>query len=140
MLKRVPLKRQIQDKIVRCWKRQVFLRTDFKPISEDYDQIGRALLTLTREGKLIRIGYGLYAKARLNRITGQPMLDSEGGFTQVAKEALDLLGVTWQPSSQEQNYNKDDSMQIPINAQIIIKTRFKRKIGTEKFNLKVQQN
>jgi hypothetical protein len=36
----------------------------------------------SKEGKLIRIGYGLYAKARTNHITGLPMLASDGGFEQ----------------------------------------------------------
>lgn len=138
MAKRISLKRQIEDKISRCWKRQVFARKDFMPMG-DYDQVGRALLTLAREGKLIRIGYGLYAKARINRITGQPMLASDGGFEQVAKEALNLLEVEWQPSSTEQDYN-NGSTQIPINAQVFINGRFSRKIGTDKFSLKVQRN
>jgi len=138
MIKKASLKRQIEDKISRCWKRQVFARKDFIPMG-DYDQVGRALLTLTKEGKLIRIGYGLYAKARTNRITGLPMIASDGGFEQVAKEALDLLDVEWQPSSMEQDYNSG-STQIPINAQVFIKGRFNRKIGTDKFSLQVQRN
>ncbi len=138
MAKRTPLKRQIEGKISRCWKRRVFARKDFMPMG-DYDQVGRALLILTREGKLIRIGYGLYAKARMSRITGLPMLASDGGFEQVAKEALDLLDVKWQPGSIEQDYN-NGSTQIPVNAQVFINGRFSRKIGTDKFSLQVQRN
>ena len=138
MTKKASLKRQIAEKITRCWKRQVFVRDDFMPLA-DYDQVGRALLSLTREGKLIRIGYGLYAKARINRITGSPMLAADGGFEQVAKEALDLLNVKWQTGSTEQDYN-NGSTQIPANAQVFINDRFSRKIGTDKFSLQVQRN
>jgi hypothetical protein len=138
MNRKTPLKRQIEAQISRCWKRRVFTRKDFIPMG-DYDQVGRALLTLTREGKLIRIGYGLYAKARINRITGLPMLASDGGFEQVAKEALDLLNVEWRPGSTEQDYN-NGSTQIPINAQVFINSRFSRKIRTDKFSLQVQRN
>jgi hypothetical protein len=133
----VSLKLQIEDKISRWGKRNVFERKDFLALA-DYDQVGRALLTLTREGKLIRIGYGLYAKARANRITGRPMLAAPGGFDQVAKEALDRLEVEWQPSSTEKGYN-NGSTQIPVNTQVFIKDRFNRTISTEKFKLQVQR-
>lgn len=73
MFKSVSLKPLVEKKIFRCWKRNVFTRKDFIALG-GYDQVGRALLSLTREGKLIRIGYGLYAKARKNRITGLPIL------------------------------------------------------------------
>ncbi|HEV2524560.1 MAG TPA: hypothetical protein VGU44_05465 [Gammaproteobacteria bacterium] len=64
------------------------------------------------------------------------MIAAEGGFDQVAKESLDLLGVKWQPSLAEQNYNAG-STQIPINTQVLISDRFNRTIGTEKFRLQV---
>ena len=43
----------------------VFLRDDFLDLS-GYDQVGRALQSLTRKGKLIKIGYGLYAKVKVS--------------------------------------------------------------------------
>lgn len=139
MAKRVSLERQVENKIFRCWKRNVFTRKNFVALG-DYDQVGRALLTLTREGKLIRLGYGLYAKARMNRITGLPMIAAEGGFDQVAKEALNLLDVKWQPSIAEQNYNAGLTTQIPINTQVLINERFNRIISTAQFKLQVQRN
>ena len=113
-----------------CKNRNVFTRKDFYTLA-DYDQVGRALLALTKSGELIRIGYGLYAKARLNRITNLPMVAAEGGFYQVAREALDLLGVAWEPDEAEKNYMAG-SLQIPVNAGVVIKDKFNRKIGTEK--------
>ena len=132
---RISLKKQIQAKIARCRKRNVFVREVFADLG-GYDQVGRALLALTREGILLRIGYGLYAKARPNRLTGNPMLASEGGFEQVAKEALNVLRVKWQPSSSEVNYNAGDT-QIPVNTQVTISGRFNRQIRTDKFKLQV---
>ena len=134
----ITIKQKIEDKISRAWKRHVFARKDFINLGE-YDQVGRALLTLTKEGRLIRIGYGLYAKARPNRITGLPMFSAPGGFDQVAKEALSLLKVQWKPSDSEQAYN-NGSTQIPANASICILGRFNRVIGTEKFKLQVQRH
>ncbi len=139
MPKRVSIERQVESKISRCWKRNVFTRKDFATLS-DYDQIGRALLGLTKRGKLIRLGYGLYTKARTNRITGLPMIAAEGGFDQVAKESLSLLGVKWQSSIAEQRYNAGLTTQIPVNTQVLINDRFNRTIGTDQFTLQVQRN
>lgn len=140
MSKRVSLERTIEKRIYRCWKRNVFTRKDFRNQSNDYDQIGRALLRLVKKGKLIRLGYGLYTKARTNRITGLPMIAADGGFDQVAKEALNTLKVKWQPSIAEQNYNAGLTTQIPVNTQVLINGRFNRSIGTEQFKLQVQRS
>lgn len=77
------LLKRIQIKMRRSTKR-VFLRQDFKSLG-GYDQVGRALKELTRQGKLIRLGYGIYAKARPNRLTGTTMIDADGGFEQAVK-------------------------------------------------------
>nr|WP_255673194.1 conjugal transfer protein [Legionella sp. 31fI33] len=128
IMKRQSLKEQIENKIALS-KEQVFLRADFD--NSKYDQVGRALLILTKEGKLIRVGYGLYAKARPNRLTGKPMFAAKGGFVQVAKEALTRLGVKWRlfPEYQE------NSPQIPVNAQFVVPSRFSRNIRTGNYRL-----
>ncbi|RUR15291.1 conjugal transfer protein [Legionella sp. km535] len=128
------LRIRVEKKISRS-KRQVFLRSDFEKLS-DYDQVGRVLKELSREGKLLKIGYGLYAKARINRITGKPMLAADGGFTAISKEALTRLGIKWQYSDATKSY-MTNSTQIPANAEFVVKSRFNRKIGTDKFTLKV---
>lgn len=64
------------------------------------------------------------------------MLVAEGGFTQVAQEALTRLGVKWSPSDSITAY-EEGSTQIPINAQVIILDRFARTIGTDKFSLQM---
>lgn len=135
-MKRLSLKSKISTKVSRS-KREVFLRSDFESLA-GYDQVGRALRQLAVEGFLLKIGYGLYAKARPNRITGKPMLSAEGGFSQVAQEALSRLGVKWQPSESVQAYQAG-STQIPANAEVIILERFNRRIGTDKFELQMAQ-
>ena len=129
------LKDKVNTKIDRS-VRQVFLRSDFIRLG-GYDQIGRALRDLAAEGKLIKVGYGLYAKARLNRLTGDPMLAAEGGFVAVAKEALKRLGVKWTDTNFDA-YQKG-ATQIPANAQVVVFGRFNRKIGTDKFKLQIAQ-
>ncbi|HEN4748195.1 TPA: conjugal transfer protein [Legionella pneumophila] len=131
---RISLRSRVEKKISRS-KRQVFLRSDFEKLS-DYDQVGRVLKELSREGKLLKIGYGLYAKARINRITGKPMLAADGGFTAISREALTRLGIKWQYSDATKSY-MTNSTQIPANAEFVVKSRFNRKIGTDKFTLKV---
>jgi hypothetical protein len=133
-MKRLSLKSKVATKISRS-NREVFLRSDFEKLA-GYDQVGRALRQLTSDGVLVKVGYGLYAKARPNRITSKPMLSAKGGFTQVAEEALSRLGVKWKPSMSVLDY-QSGSTQIPANAEVIIFERFNRRIGTEKFELQM---
>ena len=51
-------KDRIQSRLNRS-KRYVFTRDDFRDIA-GYDQVGRALRTLVNEGKLMKVGYGVY--------------------------------------------------------------------------------
>ena len=138
IMRKLSLKQLIERKISRCWKRNVFVRNDFAKMG-GYDQVGRVLLEQTKEGKLINIGYGLYAKARINRLTGDIMLASKGGFIQVAREALDVLGVKWEISEAEQRYNKKLTTQIPIELGVIIKIRCNRTIRIAKNKLQVSR-
>ena len=50
----------------------VFLRADFDDLG-GYDQVGRVLRQLVREGKLVKVGQGLYACARASTMSGKPV-------------------------------------------------------------------
>jgi len=100
---------------------------DFEKLA-DYDQVGRALRQLVRKGVLIKLGYGLYVKSKINRFTNQPMISAAGGFRQVAYEALKRLGVNYEPSELEKQY-QEGSTQIPAKAQVLINDRFQRKVS-----------
>ena len=130
---RQSLKSGIETKIQRSC-RNVFLRRDFERLG-GYDQVGRALRTLAAEGKLMKIGYGLYAKARPNRLTGQPMLAADGGFSQIVQEALKRFRIKWKPADAVSAYQAG-STQIPANAEVIVFDRFNRKIGNKRFQLR----
>ncbi|MBE0462532.1 MAG: hypothetical protein ACTIDY_05260 [Halomonadaceae bacterium] len=82
----------------------------------------------------MRIGKGLYAKARQNHIMGKPMIAAPGGFDQVAKEALSRLGVQWEPSSTEKA-----STHIPARAVVSVKGSFNRRISYGKYFLDIEQ-
>ncbi len=108
-------------------KRFVFTRADFTDIA-GYDQVGRVLKKFVDTGYLLRIGYGLYTKARTNRITGKLMPASPGGADGVLLEAIEKLGVTYKFDDFSQRSIDGDSLQIPASFKIITNNRFKRKI------------
>lgn len=89
-------------------------------------QVSRAFKLLVKEGYLVRLGYGVYAKLRNSKFTGGSYLD--GGFLSVVREALSKLNVMWEPSSEEQNYNAGRSTQVPVSPYTKLKTRFRRKL------------
>ncbi|MAD74540.1 MAG: S-adenosylhomocysteine hydrolase [Rheinheimera sp.] len=122
---------RLQTRVKRA-KRSVFLRSDFTGIA-DYDQVGRGLRSLVQEGLLLKIGYGLYARARVNRITGQLMPDNPAGNDGVLIEAMERLGVDYQLDSLSLKSLSGESTQIPASVKIIPKSsRFTRKIAVGK--------
>lgn len=104
----------------------VFIREDFEDLG-GYDQIGRILRQLAASGKLIKLGYGLYAKAERSKLTGEivPVLP----LPTLAKEALKRLGVQTGITKLERDYNAGLTTQVPTGRKIAIKGRVSRKIG-----------
>lgn len=104
----------------------VVLRSDLSDLSGSR-QIGSILQQLIKEEKIIRLGYGVYAKlSRSERFKSSYL---SGGFNRVAKEALTRLKVNWKPSRAEEEYNSGKSTQIPVNTVFRIKDRFNRKLS-----------
>ena len=116
---------QIERRICRS-KRNVFLRGDFGTLGS-YDAVGRALRQLANSGKLIQIGYGLYAKAAPSPFSGKPA--PLVGIKRLAAEALGRLGKSVEPSSFERSYNAGRSTQVPTGRTLAVKDRFSRRIG-----------
>lgn len=104
----------------------VFVRKDFKDLG-GYDQIGRILRMLAGAGKIIKIGYGLYAKAKKSSLTGE--IIPVAPLPSLAKEALERLGVEIAPSRLEKAYNAGLTTQVPTGRLIAVKGRISRKIG-----------
>ncbi len=136
-MSRITLKSQIETKIKRS-RKNVFLREDFEKLG-GYVQVGRALNTLIKCGALLKIGYGLYAKAIENPLTKKPMLMADGGFMQVSEEALKRLKVEWQRGDEFRPEN-NPSYQVPVSPSVIVLSRFNRKIKTDKFELKIRKH
>jgi len=103
----------------------VFVRADFGDLG-GYDQVGRALRALVREGRLVKVGQGLYARARPSMTGGDPV--PVGGLTAL-KEALRRVGVETLPSRLEQAYNAGRTTQVPTGRVVGVNRRVRRKIG-----------
>jgi hypothetical protein len=103
----------------------VFLTREFSDLGGE-DQVLRALRQLVREGRLVRLGYGVYGRAVVSRLSGKPMLYSPDGFIGAARQALDKLGVQWEPTESERAYNEGRSTQVPVNPVVRVKSRFRR--------------
>lgn len=125
----------IQDRLrtrVKRSKRSVFLRADFTDIA-DYDQVGRGLRGLVRESLLLKIGYGLYVRARTNRITGELMPDNAAGNDGVIIEAMERLGVDYRLDDLSLKNLAGESTQIPASVKVVpTSARFTRKIEVGK--------
>lgn len=104
----------------------VFVREDFEDLG-GYDQIGRVLRELAREGKLIKLGYGLYAKTKQSILTGEIILVKN--LPELAREAVERLGLEVVPSYWEREYNAGHTTQVPTGRRIAVKGRISRKIG-----------
>lgn len=116
-------------------KRDVFIRDDFSDIG-GYDQIGRALRQMCSKELIIKIGYGVYAKARKNRINNRLMIAASGGSDGVLIETLDRLNIPYELSGLTAAYVAGTTTQIPASMEVKVKKRFSRKlvIGNTQIN------
>lgn len=114
MKKARTLKQKIEYRMARQAGDDVFLPREFSDLSGQ-DQVPRALRMLVKDGRLIRLGYGVYARARRSRLSGRPMVDSASGFSSAALQASTKLGVPWELSATVLAFNEDRSTQIPVN-------------------------
>jgi hypothetical protein len=105
----------------------VVLPREFRDLGGE-DQVLRALRGLVREGKLVRLGYGVYGLAEISRLSGRPMLAVKGGFIAAARQALDKLGVSWEQTEFQRAYNEGRSTQVPVNPAVRVKSRFARRL------------
>ena len=101
----------INQKVKRS-RRYVFERKDFDGIAS-YDQIGRALNQLIDRGEIMKLGYGLYTKARVNSLTGRLMPTNPGGSDALMREILKMNGVDFVMDSLSLQSLSGESTQIP---------------------------
>ncbi|KFX02041.1 MULTISPECIES: DUF6088 family protein [Pectobacterium] len=125
---------RIQSRLKRS-KHYVFTRNDFKDIGS-YAQVGKVLRSLVSEGLLLKVGYGVYTKARQNNITGNIMPAAPGGSSAVIIETLERFNVPYRFVGATAAYNSGKSTQIPTSPEIETPPSFKRvlSVGNSKLN------
>jgi hypothetical protein len=98
MRKPKTLRARIEARVARKAGDWVFLTREFRDLSGE-TQVLRALRGLVRDGRLVRLGYGVYARAIISRLSGEPLLLNPTGLRGAAREALTKLGVPWEPTA-----------------------------------------
>lgn len=119
------LERKIQRRITGL-KTASFMPADFKDLSGK-PQVNRALKKLVNKNQIIRIGRGLYVRAKLSTVTN--MLIPEKNLQEIALEVLERLNIEVVPSPFLSAYNKRLSTQVPTGRVIFVKSKINRKIG-----------
>jgi len=135
MRRRNTLLRKVENRISRKTG-DVFLTREFRDLAGE-DQVLRALRSVVKNGRLVRLGYGVYGRAVQSRLSGEPMLYAPNGFIGAARQALTKLGVKWEPTESERTYNEGASTQIPVNPVVRVKGRFSRQLRYRDMELKV---
>ena len=134
MSKPKTLREKIEMRIARKRGEDVFLPREFADLGGE-DQVLRVLRVLVREKRLVRLGYGVYGRAIVSRLSGDPILYSQSGFIGAARQALTKLGVDWEPSEAETEYNEGRSTQVPVNPVVRVNGRFSRRLSDGKQEL-----
>jgi hypothetical protein len=121
------LRQRIEERIAHKRGEDVFLPREFTDLA-GRDQVLRALRGMVQDGQLVRLGYGVYARAFISSFSGEPLLLAPNGLQGAARQALDKLGVAWEPTDAEKAYNEGRSTQIPVRPALKVKGRFSRRL------------
>ena len=92
-----------------------------------------------REGRLVRLGYGVYGRAVVSQLSGKPILYSPNGFIGAARQALTKLGVKWEPTAAERANKEGPPTQVPVNPVVRVKGRFSRQLRYGKSELVLER-
>jgi hypothetical protein len=133
MGRQLTLRQKIEERI-KNHVDDVFLPREFSDLSDE-DQMLRALRNLVREGSLVKLGYGVYGRAVQSQLTGQAILYSQNGFAGAVRQALNKLGVKWEPTAAKLDYNAGKSTQVLLNLVLRVKGRFSRQLSDGKSEL-----
>lgn len=120
--------RSLKDKIryrIKRSKKNIFLVQDFADLS-GRDQILRALRLLIKEELILRVGKGVYVKARRSTIS-QGIVPVQN-LHSIAIELMRTLDITVLPTQAELAYNTKQSTQVPNTLMIGVNKRVTRKL------------
>src|SRR3981081_3989764 len=102
-MRRKPTLRESVEARIAERRDDVFLSREFRDLGGE-DQVLRVLRGLKRDGQLVRLGYGVHGRATPSRPSGDPTRAARGGFIGAARQALDKLGVPWEPTEAQAAY------------------------------------
>ncbi len=118
---------RIATRIRRTRRTDVFVRDDFADFGA-YDVVGRELRKLAGEGLLVKVGYGLYARAKRSVLSGKPIPSAP--LIEIGYQALRRLGHSPKPSQAAVDYMEGRTMQVPAGDRIAVSgARVKRRIA-----------
>ena len=125
MIVKNTLRSKIQNRIKRS-KEATFIPSDFFNLS-DRDQVLRALRGLIQDKMILRVGQGVYTRAKISTITNECV--PEQNIRTIAITALRKSGVTILPTSYEVEYNQGKITQVPTGLVIGVNKRVNKRIG-----------
>lgn len=120
----------VKEKVIAKIKRStasVFLRKEFDRLG-NYRQVSRAVNEVTASGMLVRVGFGLYAKARPSSLSGKPVPTLP--LLNIGFEAMKKLGVKADIGKNAKDLHEGRSTQVPMLPIINVgRSRVSRKIA-----------
>jgi hypothetical protein len=114
----------------------VVLRQDLLKLGSSA-RIDASLSELTYQGRLFRLGKGVYAKTKLSSNSTRVPI---GEFSELAIEALDRLGVEYELHPAIIDYRNGKSDQVPLRLVVRAKNRSQRKMSLGVNTLKYVSN
>ena len=131
------LQTKIENRIAES-REYVFLTREFTDLS-GRRQVLRALRKIVAEGRLVRLGCGVYGLAFTSGLSEKPVLFHPHGFIGAARTALTKLGVEWEPTEREVAYREGRITEVPEVPAVRIKRRFSRRLRFGQTELVVER-
>lgn len=108
-------------------KSSAFIRKDFERFGE-YRQVSRAIKELIKEGAIVRVGYGAFAKARPSSLSEKPVPAEP--LLNIAFEIMRKLGVKAEVGRDARALQEGRSTQVPMLPVVNVgKARVRRRIS-----------
>ncbi len=106
----------------------VVLRSELRKLGYSSSSLSAALRALIEQGVIVRIGAGIYAKAKPSVLSGKPIPVEP--LEVLAPIALRKLGVKVQQARRYRDYNAGLMTQVPVGLVVNVgRQRVTRKIG-----------
>lgn len=92
---------------------EIILRSDLTHLGSP-SQISRLLVDFITEGRLVRLGYGVFAKARASSLSGKSV--PREPLEVLAEEAFKRLRIEVKSGKAQRDYASGQSIQVPVHA------------------------